>query len=239
MARLQLAGLRRAAVVFFSTKQVGEQIVKSGLLSEERLVHAPYGVGDEFFNPRDADLPQAARNVSYLLNVAGNSPRKRLDVLFKLFSRLHRDWPELRLIQHGAQLDEAQHELLRELQISERVLQTPPLSRAELAALYRNARLVVLTSDREGFGLPAVEALAAGAVVVVSDIPAFREVAGEAAVFCPPGEVERWADSVGSLLVGSASAPEALLRAERARGFSWKEHAAQVANAYARIGPST
>jgi glycosyltransferase involved in cell wall biosynthesis len=126
--------------------------------------------------------------------------------------------------------------LLRDLQISESVLQTPTLTRAELAALYRHARLVLLTSDREGFGLPAVEALAAGSVVVASDIPAFREVAGKAAVFCPPGEVDRWAESVGALLEGSATAPEASVRADRARAFSWKAHAAQIANAYARLG---
>src|SRR5262249_2412210 len=108
MARLQLAGLRRAAVVFFSTEQVREQILRRGVLDAERLVNAPYGVGDEFFNPRDDDLPEIARNVLYVLNVAGNFPRKRLDVLFKVFSHLHRSWPELRLIQCGAQLEESQ-----------------------------------------------------------------------------------------------------------------------------------
>jgi glycosyltransferase involved in cell wall biosynthesis len=236
MSRLQLAGLRRAALVFFSTRQIREQIVARGVVEENRLVHAPLGVGEEFFSPRDADLPELVRGVPYVLNVAGSFPRKRLDVLFQVFACLHQERPELRLVQHGAELEDKQRAMLRELRIFDRVLQTPPLTRAGLAALYRHARLVLLTSDREGFGFPAVEALAAGAMVVLSDIDAFREAAGDAAVFCPPGEIPRWVEVAGSLLDGAAIAPSAEIRVERARAFSWAAHGQAVASAYARIG---
>ena len=219
MARIQLAGLRRASLVFFSTEQIREQILRRGLLTEDRLVHAPLGVSEEFFDPRDADLPELVRGLTYVLNVAGNFPRKRLDLLFQVFARLQRDRPELRLVQHGAQLDEAQQALLRDLRISEKVVQTPSLTRPGLAALYRHARLVLLTSDREGFGFPAVEALAAGAVVVLSDIAAFREAAGDAAVLCAPGDVDAWVDVVGSLLDGSRAAPPASARTRSRTGL--------------------
>jgi glycosyltransferase involved in cell wall biosynthesis len=236
MARLQLAGLRRAACVFFSTQQMRDQLVASAVIDPSRLVHAPLGVADEFFRPDDAALPDVVRGVQYVLNVAGNFPRKRLDILFRVFAQLSRERPDLYLVQHGAQLDDEQRGLLSELRISERVLQTPPLSRPELAALYGGARLVLLTSDREGFGFPAVEALAAGAVVVVSDIATFREAAGDAAVFCPPGDVGAFAKSCVSLLDGTAAPPAAALRAARARALGWGAHGSAVANAYARIG---
>jgi glycosyltransferase involved in cell wall biosynthesis len=170
--------------------------------------------------------------------VAGNFPRKRLDILFRGFAQLSRGRPELYLVQHGARLNDEQRALLNELGISQRVLQTPPLSREELAALYRAARLVLLTSDREGFGFPALEGLAAGAVVVLSDIPAFREAAGESGIFCTPGQVDGWAEVAGSVLNGQAKVPPAALRAERARAFSWAAHARTVAGAYERLGAS-
>jgi glycosyltransferase involved in cell wall biosynthesis len=239
MARVQLAGLRRAARVFFSTEQMREQLVARKVVDPARLVHAPLGVAEEFFRPNDAALPAQVRGDPYLLNVAGNFPRKRLDILFRVFAQLHRARPELRLVQHGAELDQEQRDLLEELGVLENVLQTPPLTREGLAALYRNARLVLLTSDREGFGFPAVEALAAGAIPVLSDIPAFREAAGDAAIFCPPGEVGRWADVVGSLLDGLAAPPAPSVRTERARAFSWTAHGEAVASAYARIGAAS
>ncbi len=236
MARLQLAGLRRAAVVFFSTEQIHDQILRRGLLTGGRLVHAPYGISDEFFSPKDEDLPDLVRGLTYVLNVAGNFPRKRLDVLFRVFAQLQSDWPDLRLVQHGAMLDDGQRALLQDLRISNKVLQTPELTRSALAALYRHARLVLLTSEREGFGLPAVEGLAAGAVVVLSDIGGFREAAGDAGVFCPPGDIACWARVVRALLEGTLIPPSASLRAQGARGFSWTAHADAIASAYARIG---
>jgi glycosyltransferase involved in cell wall biosynthesis len=236
MARLQLAGFKRAARVFYSTEQLREQLVTRGIVPPARLVQARLGVAEEFWRPVETDLPEEARGFPYLLNVAGNFPRKRLDILFRIFAGVTRRFPAFRLVQHGAELNESQRQLTRELGISERIVSTPPVSRAALAALYRHCALLLLPSDREGFGFPAVEGLAAGAVVVLSDIPAFREVAGEAAVFCPPGDVTAWIHRVTALLDGSESGPPPDMRRSRAQCFSWEAHAASVAAAYSTLG---
>ena len=69
----------------------------------------------------------------------------------------------------------------------------------------------------EGFGIPVLEAMAQGTPVVCSDIPVFREVAGDAARFVPVDDVAALADAIGSLL-GDDAAREALVRARpRAR----------------------
>ncbi len=79
------------------------------------------------------------------------------------------------------------------------LVQLPFLERPQLAALYRRASVVVLPSDREGFGLPVVEAMACGTPVIASDIPALREVGGAAALYCPPGDVGQWAETLAQL----------------------------------------
>jgi glycosyltransferase involved in cell wall biosynthesis len=239
MASTLLSGLRRAAVVFYSTEQIRERILRHGLIDERRLVHAPYGVADEFWRASEDAIPKVVRGLPYLLNVAGNFPRKRLDLLFKLFARLRTQWPELRLVQHGAELTEGQRRDLDALGIANHLVQTDRLSRAELAALYSKARLVVLPSEREGFGFPVVEAFAAGAIVVLSDIPAFREVAGEAGVFCRVGDLDEWEATVSSLLQGSRLPPSAELRRARAQLFSWSRHAQVVSEAYAALRQPT
>ena len=79
----------------------------------------------------------------------------------------------------------------------------------QLAALYRQAEVVVFPSLYEGFGLPAIEALAAGTPLVCSDIPALREVAGEAALYAPadqPGAAGRAASTGCSPTAASGDA---------------------------------
>ncbi len=111
-------------------------------------------------------------------------PRKRLDVLFRVFAEIRRRLPWIVLVQQGAPLSRDESALVAKLGIGDALIQPPHLSRRALAALYGRAELVILTSEREGFGLPLLEALAGGAAVVASDIPPFREVAGDSVTYC-------------------------------------------------------
>jgi len=70
------------------------------------------------------------------------------------------------------------------------------VSDQELAALYAGARVVLVPSRAEGFGLPVLEAMAAGVPVVASDIPALREVGGGLASHVPPDDLAGWCDAV-------------------------------------------
>src|SRR5207244_4542801 len=79
-------------------------------------------------------------------------------------------------------------------------------------------------SAREGFGLPVIEALAAGTPVVASDLGVLREVGGAAAEYCPIGNVEAWREKVSALLHERRSAPRAWT-ARRERG---REHAGRI-----------
>jgi glycosyltransferase involved in cell wall biosynthesis len=237
IARAQLAGLRRASLIFFSTEQVRRQLVEMGFDDSERLVYAPYGVASEFF-ARDgtAELPAGLPpDRPFLLHVGSSMQRKRLDVLFRVYAEVRRRHPQIVLVQQGAELLPHQRELVAELRIADGLIQPPHLSRGALAALYRRAELVLLTSEREGFGLPILEALATGASVVASDIPAAREVGGEAVVLCPVGDVPVWADTVSRLLEQPALRPPAAARKEAAARFTWTAHASIIADAYARL----
>jgi glycosyltransferase involved in cell wall biosynthesis len=118
------------------------------------------------------------------------------------------------------------------------VQQCRDLSRAELASLYRQASLVLLTSEAEGFGLPAIEALGCGAIVLASDIPAFREVAGDAAEYLPLDDISAWIDAVHRLLTDPALAPALPQRRQQAQRYSWPAHAQIIAETYLRLAAS-
>ena len=100
--------------------------------------------------------------------------------------------------------------------------------------------LALLPSDREGFGLPIVEALACATPMVASDIPVLREIGSTAVTYCPVASVEAWVEAILRLLDEREQQPAAW-QARRAAGlaraseFSWSNYAAAVAARYRAI----
>ena len=109
-----------------------------------------------------------------------------------------------------------------------------------LDAVYRNAVACAVPSRYEGFGLPALEAMARGCPVIASNATSLPEVVGAAGTLVPVGDVEAW----GHALVEVARDPElrALMSArgrDRATTFTWRgsAHAHAAAYAAAMAGP--
>ena len=98
------------------------------------------------------------------------------------------------------------------------------LPRDEMIAHLRGAAALLAPSTEEGFGLVPLEAMALGVPVVLSDIPAHREVCGDIGFYAPPGNRERFADAVSRAL----NCGRGLLEqgCKRARNYSWR-HAAE------------
>ena len=99
----------------------------------------------------------------------------------------------------------------------------------QLDGLLADAALAVNPSLHEGFGLPALEAMAAGRPVLLSEIPAFREVAGDAACYVSnPRSPSAWADSINALVGDHARLADlATAGPEHARLWSWDRAADQ------------
>ena len=105
----------------------------------------------------------------------------------------------------------------------------------ELEGLYRVAGGVVLTSLYEGFGLPVLEAMVRGVAVACSDIPALREVSGNAALRFPPTDADAVASAIERMLYDETTARE--LRAaglRQAMRFSWARAAKATLGCYRR-----
>jgi len=113
----------------------------------------------------------------------------------------------------------------------------PFLDRSTLAAVYRRSALVLLPSEREGFGLPLLEALACGTPIIASDIEPLREVGADAVAYCDPEDVRAWTEAVLRILAEDRG--RLLARRDagiaRAASFSWSRYAADVVALYARI----
>ncbi len=108
------------------------------------------------------------------------------------------------------------------------------LSEGRLAAVRAGAVAVLVPSRKEGFGLPVLEAMAAGVPVLASDTPALREVGGDAATYLPAGDAGAWAEAISAAAAASPPEREARARAgrERAAAFTWERTADGLLAAY-------
>jgi glycosyltransferase involved in cell wall biosynthesis len=238
MMRRVLTGLQKASVVFYSTEAVRAQVERHGLLDPARLVHAPYGVCEEFTAEEPGPPPKLAAGIAdgpFLLHVGSCNPRKRIDVLLDSFAAARARRPELRLVKVGGEWSDDHRARIERLGVSPALQHLQGIDRLTLAALYRRAALVLQPSEAEGFGIPVAEALACGAPVLASDLPVLREVGGDAAVYCPVGDVPAWTDAITRLLENPAIAPPRPERLARAARFSWAAQARTVATAYLRL----
>jgi glycosyltransferase involved in cell wall biosynthesis len=235
LSRLTLRGLQRARRVFVSTEVMRSEVARLRLIPEERLVLAPLGVAPEF-RPDEAGgrLPTGVRP-PYVLHVGSGSPRKRLDVLLEAFARAAARHPTLQLVQLGAALGPAERAQLDRLGLGARLVQPPSLDRAALATLYRQAIALLLPSDREGFGLPVIEALACGTAVIASDLPTIREVGADAVTLCAPGNAAAFGAALERAFEAPGELPGRERRLDRAAHFSWATHARIVSRTYEEL----
>lgn len=179
--RLRRLAVQRAARVIVPTETVARDAIEHLRVERERVVVIPEAA-DSTMYPRPAHEIAAVRQrfelpEQYLMWVGGlqhPDPGKQI-------AKLAATPRQLPLVLVGPTRPWA-HELPD-------VILTGQVSDEHLAALYSGARALVLSSTDEGFGLPAVEALACGTPVVACEGPALREVLGARATFVSPGDM--------------------------------------------------
>jgi glycosyltransferase involved in cell wall biosynthesis len=247
MSLLTMRGLRQANAIVCDSQWTRSEVLRHGLLPAGRLKVAPIPVAPEFCCESDAVADRTAAkfigNTSEqrtLLHVGSTIPRKRIDVLLKVFAGVRRSLPDTRLIRVGGPFNEEQTALLRSLSLQDAVLQLPELPRNVLAAVYRQARLVLLPSEREGFGLPLLEAMACGTPALASDLPVLRELGRDAVEYCAVGDIEEWTDRALALLGICDNVPASWSQRrqhaiELASELDCRSYAEKMLNVYAAV----
>jgi glycosyltransferase involved in cell wall biosynthesis len=251
MSRYVLSGLQRAARITCDTAAIRDELIREELVPADRLVVAPVGVGPAYSPQPDPDADrEAARVVASgpgaveLLHVGSTVPRKRVDLLLQICGALRHDVPNVHLVRVGGALTPDQARLARRVGIDDRISVLGVVDDRTLAAVYRRAALVLQPSDREGFGLPLIEAMACGTPAVASDLAVLREVGGSAIEYCPPGSVAMWCRRIVELLNERELAPERWMARrnaalQRARCFTWPQFAARMAQVYGDVASET
>jgi len=178
----------------------------------------------------------ASRGASsrYCLFLGSDRAHKGFDELLTAWTLLDEFACDLVLV--GDRYSEASKARVRELGLQEKLHFVGAQSRRELWALIRNATALCVPSRVEGFGLPALEAMASGVSVVCSPAPALREVCGSTAWYAESFHPKSFADALSACL---SAGREKIAREEqgvqRAAEFSRERHARATVEVYERV----
>lgn len=198
---------RRTSVIpcALSPVQDAPNIALASVIAARRTFRS---MGGKSASPPIEDKPR------YVLAVSTFEPRKNFGAVIRAWERVTaRHDPDLRLVFVAGKgwLEEDGFRLMAPYVAQGRIIHLQGLPPDELQAVMRGAECFAFPSFAEGFGYPPLEALQAGAPVIVSDIPVFRWTFGDAALFVDPYDVEALAQAMVRLCV---SPDRAALRAE-------------------------
>ncbi|MCX7603054.1 MAG: glycosyltransferase family 4 protein, partial [Bryobacteraceae bacterium] len=195
----------------------------------------PHGVEDAFFA-----LAQRREPGDFLLYPSTTHPHKNHERLLRVFAKLREEWPGLRLVLTGVPgfADARVRQAIGGLGLEQAVECRGWTPREELLELYRRARGFVYPSLFEGFGMPVLEAMAAGVPVACSAIEPLEELTGGCALLFHPRDEDDILRALRRLLRGEAPSGGP----ERARQFTWERTAqktlAVLEDAYRRKSSS-
>jgi glycosyltransferase involved in cell wall biosynthesis len=240
----------RDAAVLICVSGVTEQRLRAWCDVRAPVVVAPHGVDHERFTPHEP-AEGADRAVLGALGVPADrplvafvgtlEPRKGVVPLVGAFDQVARTHPDAVLVL-GGQTGWGMAETERALAAArhpERIVRTGYLPDAAVPALLRQAAVVAYPALEEGFGLPALEALACGAPLVTTQGTAMAEMAGGAALLVPPGDVGALAAALDTALQEGPGTARRRLGLAVAGERTWEASVAQHLRAYtlARAAP--
>jgi glycosyltransferase involved in cell wall biosynthesis len=153
-----------------------------------------------------------------------------LDLWSRLIDRMGSDAPRLLVIgQRGWEANPVFAQLDRNARLKGHVVELSGCSDAELATHLASARALLFPSRAEGYGLPLIEALAAGVPAIASDLPVFREICGDIPLYLDPLDSAAWEAAILDFAAPRSASREAQIRRMKTfRAPSWDSHFAAV-----------
>ena len=176
-------------------------------------------------------LPPSA-SAPFVLYPAASFPHKNHELLISAMPAIRRRHRDATLVLTGGP-GRAHRQVAEMVAATDGVVHLGHVSPSHLAALYAKAAVVAVPSRYEGFGLPALEAMAAGVPLVAANATALPEVVQDGGVLVPPDDLDGWVNAITEALDGSSSTRLRVQRGlNRAEHYAPARSAARLVNAW-------
>ncbi|MBI2032432.1 MAG: glycosyltransferase family 4 protein [Candidatus Levybacteria bacterium] len=228
---IQKAAKDSKAIIAVSNATASEIIDHLGI--EKKKIFVTHEAVDENFKDLST---QHREKFPYILYVGNAYPHKNTESFIMLMNHLRNSFPDLKLLMVGKE-DFFYSRLDLEIKknnLEGRIIRKEEVSDSDLSSLYANAQALIFPSLMEGFGLPILEAMSKKCIVVCSDIPSFREIASDAAIFINPINAIEMVKKVEEVLNFSASQKQKYIDAglKNVEKYSWTKTARETLRVY-------
>ncbi len=235
--------LRRAAAIVTPSESTRSDLCRLLPVDPQRVVVTPLAADPAFAEPvTEAQIERVRQTMKlperYLLAVATLEPRKNVVRLVRAFERIHGDHPDVKLLLVGGRgwRDAAIRQALENSPARAAIDATGYVEFDDLRVLYSRALAMCYPSLYEGFGLPVVEAMAAGTPVLTSRGSSLDEAAGGAAVVVDPLDIGQIADGLARLVQDEALRDDLRQRGRKRAGqLSWRRTAELTRDVFERV----
>lgn len=223
------AALHKADIIIAISKFSKKEIIRLCGIDESRIRIIYQGVDHAKYHPIDRLECKKKFGLNlddkHILVVASNLPHKRMDLVKKIFFRIHQARPDVKLIKVG----------YGNILQGEGIISPGWVSENDMPTLYNAADIFLHTADYEGFGLPVLEAMACGIPVVVNKSASLTEIvenAGELFDLSDPG----FLDNISGLILQILNEGSTKGGLERSRLFTWEKTALETYKLYKELG---
>jgi alpha-1,3-rhamnosyl/mannosyltransferase len=230
---------RAAARVITGTEYSRSEIVRDLGLQAEQVAVTPYGVAERFSRYKPVTV---VAETPLLLFPGAPTRRKNLDLVLRALSEAQASvLRRARLVISGATAAQFPHHLerIKALGLESRVEWLGKVPAEKMPSLISGADLVVYPSLHEGFGFPALEAMAAGTPVLASNAACLPEVLGDGALMVEPTDVDAFIKSAEAILERTDVRAMLIERGRaRAAQFTWRRCAELTVEVYRQAAAS-
>lgn len=235
--------VRHAGAVIAISQKTKDDIIETFKVSEQRVEVVYLGIRPMFRKLEDRSLVDrflSAAEVErpYVLYVGNVKPHKNISTLLTAFADVYSKRNDLQLVFAGGSCKE-DRDLLAQAQrlgIVEAIRDLHHVSDEELVCAYNGAEVLVLPSLYEGFGYPALEAMACGTPTVVSSAGSLPEVAGIASLIVDPKRPDELAEAILSVVRDPEMKRDLIAKGRiNVQRFSWRATAGRTLDIYEKV----
>ena len=245
-ARSMMRSSARRSRRVLTVSQASRQDIVHYLHVDPGKVEVIYNALDERLTtpPTDVELARVRDryqlDAPFILYTGNIKPHKNVDRLIEAYAILRRQGvTEAKLLIIGDEVSKYPNlrRLVHRHQLHPHVRFFGFVSDEMLGILYRLATVFVFPSLYEGFGLPPLEAMAAGTPVIASNVSSLPEVVGDAALLIDPRDAQAIADAMARVIREPDLRADLIARGhERVHAFSWERSVARVRDVYEEVG---
>lgn len=229
--------ISKSIKILVPSSYVRDLLINEWKLEKEKIVVTYEGVDDKILSLAKrvgkVDLVKKKFNIKppYIFYVGNAHPHKNVEGLIKAFLKLRKSYQYLQLVLSGN--DHYFWQRIKKEYNHKDIIYTGFVSDEELVSLYKKAKVFVMPSFEEGFGIPLLEAFVCGTPVVSSNVASLPEISRDAAIYFNPKDTDDMVDKISKVLNSEKLRKDLIKKGQkRVKEFSWQELAKKTQEVY-------